>query len=191
MDFSAYLKRVASNWKLLAAAALPATLSWVLSLAPPWPDPSGNSAYAFAVVLSIVGILIPAALHQIRNRTWPILVCALLSLCLIVSYAACWSLWIGKATQMNGGTPVETRFVKGGQLAVPLKDTTEKDVLRDNGYRVEDVYTPGSLTKTRLLLLFSFAGVFFFITIATAFATLPKAKAAKRPADPPQAQEPG
>lgn len=187
MDFAEYLKAIAGNWKLLLAAALPATVSWIISLAPPWPDAAGNVSYAFAVVMSVVGILIPWALHRLRNRAWPVVACALLSLCLIMTYAACWSLWIGQASQRNGDALVEFRFVKGDQLTVPLKGTTERDVLRDNGYRVEDVYTPSSLLKTRLALLFSFAGTFFFITIAFAFATLPRGRSTGRPL----AQKPG
>jgi hypothetical protein len=65
-----------------------------------------------------------------------------------------------------------TRLVKGTTLKVSAAHLQEKKLLGIHGYRVEEVYTSGSLTFNRLVLLLSFSGIFLFLTMAFGFTAL-------------------
>ncbi len=170
MDFLAYIRLLKKYWGAGLTGIVAPAVCLPLHFCPPWPDPSGATSCAVAAVFCLVGLLVPFAFSGARERALALSVRtgATAALCLVM-YIACWSLWVGEGTQTNGGQEVTTRFVKGIFLAVPTNGLPEKIVLERNGYRVEVVYTSTSLMVTRLALLSSFSGTFFFLTMAYGF----------------------
>jgi hypothetical protein len=173
IDFSTFARWLQENWKLAIAAVIPASLCKLVGFSPPWPDPTGLAGCAIAVLASLIGVVVAFAYSGTRlNASHGMLIAAAGAVCCLGVYLAFWSLFVGSGSQTIGSNHelVRTMFVKGTFKVAPAPMTEEKDVLQLHGYRVDEVYTSGSLLRNRLILLISFSGTFFFLTIALGFA---------------------
>lgn len=166
MDFRAYLSHVAGNWKLVLAATAPAALSRAFDMAPPWPDPSGNASYALTAVLSIIGLLVPYTLRRMRHRAAYMIAAGALAAASAVLFMGAWSQWVGEASAKQGEELVRIRYVRGAELVAPPPGTTLDQMIILHGFRMEQIYSSSALRRSRLILLFSFSSIFFFLTVA-------------------------
>lgn len=173
VDFSTFAKWLQENWKLAIAAVAPASLCKLAGFAPPWPDAGGLAGCAVAVLASLIGVVIGFALSGTKlNTRYALLIAAAGAAGCLGVYFAFWSLFVDSFAQASGSNHdlVRTVFVKGGAFKVATDHMDEKQVLQLFGYRMDEVYTPASLLLSRLGLLASFAGTFFFLTVSLGFA---------------------
>lgn len=173
MEISAWTKSFKSIWGagVLIATAGPLGLL-VPDLYPPWPDHSYVIGVTFAAVAAIISMTAGLAYaHQARasakGHTVFALACLALGLISLVWYFLVYSTRVVVETQMVGGEQHELRFVVGTETRddVDKTETDYLDLLRENQYSPERVWTSKSLRSSRFLLLITFVAAFFLLTL--------------------------
>ena len=90
----------------------------------------------------------------------------LASLALCATYISAYSLYVVTDVKVEGEREVQIRRVIGAELRDPKNaGQLEQALLLDNQFEEDRVWTRQSLTRTRLLVLFSYAGMFFFLAL--------------------------
>ena len=148
---------------------------WVPGLEPPWPE--GRAAIV-GVVFCVVALIIGHAIFSKRGRTapdrarlallsqWAGCASLLASLALCATYISAYSLYVVTDVKVEGEREVQIRRVIGAELRDPKNaGQLEQALLLDNQFEEDRVWTRQSLTRTRLLVLFSYAGMFFFLAL--------------------------
>lgn len=148
---------------------------WIPSLEPPWPD--GSSAIV-AVVFSVIALIIGYAYlspfrssaaelkRRARQDMW--IGCGALfgSLLLCALYLYSYSLYVVVDVKLEGEREVQIRRVVGSELLDPKDDRTlPRVLLKENNFEEDKVWTRQSLTNARMLVLFSYVGMFFFLSL--------------------------
>ena len=190
MSFKEYVSVYKSVWGIIMASAVmgPFAMDAFTDLAPPWPQQLMGGIGTLTCVLTIViGYLISSWIGLFKDKVsgqqrvsiqkTASFVCSLfliLSSISLLSYVNFYSLYVISFEQTVKEKPTVIRRVIGTQrLSNVDPELRDKEaIMYAPGFDVSDVWTAGSLRTTRLQLLTSFLGIFFFIALAvTVFAT--------------------
>ncbi len=168
-DFAKSFKTVWGAGVLLATAG-PLAL-FVPDLYPPWPENSHLVGVLFcavaAVVSSTVGLgYAQQAKSKSRVQTVIATTCLLLGLGSLIGYFFLYSTRVVVETQIVGQDQRQLRFVVGTEMRSDVDKTASGDLelLRDNQYSPERIWTPESVRFSRVLLLVSFVTAFSALT---------------------------
>ena len=172
MNIADWAKSFKSIWGagVLIATAGPLGLL-VPDLYPPWPEYSYLVAVIFCAVVSIVSFTVGLAYaHQPRSQrklqTLLASACLLLGLTSLIWYFSAYSTRVVVETQVVGTEQHQLRFVVGTDMRADMDKTSDHlELLRDNQYNPERVWTPESLRFSRLLLLITFLVAFSMLTL--------------------------
>jgi hypothetical protein len=174
-----YLRSLKSLWGLGVAATVISPLAlWVPNLQPPWPEGSQMITAVFCIVVAILSFSLsrelsgrnakssrsikPAKLTKVLGS-----VALVLGLVFGIGYLSAFNLYVISDVQQVGSETREVRIVIGTELRDELRGTVEQplQLLRDNGYDPERVWTRESLLRTRFLLFAFFVAMFLLITL--------------------------
>jgi hypothetical protein len=174
MKIGDWAKSFKSMWGagVLVATAGPLGLL-VPDLDPPWPEHSYVIGVIFAAVAAIVsftaGLAYADRAKELRKpQTAFALACLALGLMCLVWYFSAYSTRVVVEAQMVGAEQHELRFVVGTEMRPDVDKTQDADyleLLRDNQYSPERVWTSESLRYSRFLLLVTFVTAFFLLTL--------------------------
>jgi hypothetical protein len=174
MKIGDWAKSFKSVWGagVLVATAGPLGLL-VPDMDPPWPEHSYAIGVIFAAVAAIVSFTAgltyahqPRALRKFQTAFS--LACLALGLMCLVWYFSAYSTRVVVETQMVGSEQHQLRFVVGTEMRTDVDKTQDADyleLLRDNQYSPERVWTSESLRYSRFLLLVTFVTAFFLLTL--------------------------
>jgi hypothetical protein len=168
-DFTKSFKSVWGAGVLLATAG-PLAL-FVPDLYPPWPENSHLIGVLFCAVAAVVSFTVGLGYaHQPKSRnkvqTAVATTCLLLGLASLIGYFFAYSTRVVVETQIVGKDQHQLRFVVGTVKRADVDNTTTDDLelLRDNQYSPERVWTPESVRSSRVLLLVTFVAAFSMLT---------------------------
>ncbi len=173
-----YLQALKSIWGLGFAAIVIGPLAlWVPNLQPPWPQGSQIITAVFCIVVAILAFVICHSLSERSRRSSRqpaqtklprILGSVALVLGLIsgIGYLIAFNLYVIPQNQQIGNEVREIRIVIGTELRQELRGTVEEplQMLQDNGYDPERIWTRESLLRTRFLVFSTFLAMFLLIT---------------------------
>jgi hypothetical protein len=185
MNLAQFFGSFKSVWggAVIAATAGPIGL-WAMDLEPPWPPSVGKVATLFCAVAVLLAYVVSRSFApgSKRAKTTRLLAIALLALGLIaiLGYLWAYSRYVITESVERGGRTEIVRMIAGSQLRPGVKpgDATQLDLLRDNLYDPEAVWTPQSISTVRMMLLSSFVFSFFTLTFGAALLA-PLEKSAK------------
>ena len=172
MKIGDWAKSFKSIWGagVLIATAGPLGLL-VPDLYPPWPDHSYLIGVIFCAVTAIVSFAIAVSYaHQpIFQKVQTALALASLALGLtsLIWYFSAYSTRVVVETQVVGAEQHQLRFVVGTEIRADVDktaDLNDLELLRDNQYSPERVWTSESLRTSRFLLLITFVTAFSMLT---------------------------
>jgi hypothetical protein len=168
-DFAKSFKSVWGAGVLLATAG-PLAL-FVPDLYPPWPENSHLIGVLFCAVAAVASFSVGLGYaHQPKSRskvqTAVATVCLLLGLVSLIGYFFAYSTRVVVETQIVGKDQHQLRFVVGTvkRAGVDSATTDDLELLRDNQYSPERVWTPESVRFSRVLLLVTFIAAFSMLT---------------------------
>ena len=174
MDIADWKKSFRSVWGagVLVATAGPLGLL-VPDLYPPWPEHSYVIGVIFAAVATIISFTAGTAYaHQPKawrkGQTAFALACLAFGLTSLIWYFSAYSTRVVAEPQMVGAEQHQLRFVVGSEMRADVDRAQHADnleLLRDNQYIPERVWTPESLRNSRFLLLLTFVTAFFLLTL--------------------------
>ena len=174
MNIADWAKSFKSVWGagVLVATAGPLGLM-VPELYPPWPEHSYVIAVIFAAVAGIVSFTAGVAYAQQpgtlrKGQTVFALACLALGLISFIWYFSAYSTRVVSEPQMIGTEQHQLRFVVGTEIRPGVdtkQDADDLELLRDNQYTPERVWTSESLRRSRFLLLTTFVSAFFLLTV--------------------------
>jgi hypothetical protein len=156
-------------------------------LYPPWPDNSRMIGVLFCAVAAIIAFAWGAASGTISKRRQSLqsLLATgslVLGLALIIGYLLAYNSYVVVETQMVGNDQRKLRFVIGADPPAHSAvgpNAGYLDLLRDNQYDPERIWTPESLRRSRFLLFGSFVAAFSLLTFGMGL--LAAASARSRP----------
>jgi hypothetical protein len=167
---------VLSLWGGACAVAVggPAAL-WLPRLEPPWPE---GSAAIVAVVFSVIALIIGYAYlspvrdsvaereRQARRGLWIGCSALLGSLLLCALYLYSYSFYVVSDVKVEGNREIQIRRVVGTEL-LDARDAGRlpRELVRENSFEEDKVWTRQSLTRARMLVLFTYVGMFFFLSL--------------------------
>jgi flagellar biogenesis protein FliO len=175
---SDYLQALKSLWGLGFAATIVGPLAlWVPNLQPPWPEGSQVITAVFCIVAAILSFVVSRSLSERSTMSSPHfgkkkLVRILGSLALVlglvsgIAYLVAFDLYVKSQSQQIGNEVRQIRIVIGTELREELRGTVEEplQLLQDNGYNPERIWTRESLLRTRFQVFSSFLAMFLLIT---------------------------
>lgn len=171
-----FFESILALWGAACAVAIGGPVALVIpGLEPPWPE---GIAVAVAVVFSVVALIIgyaalsPAKLTTKisaavqRRALWVGCAALLMGLLLCMAYLFSYSRFVVSDTKLEGDKEVVVRRVVGSELLDP-GDARRPPVtlLRENSFDENLVWSGSSLTQARFLVLASFVGMFFFLSL--------------------------
>lgn len=171
-----FFESVLALWVGACAVAVGGPLAlWIPSLEPPWPE---GSAAIVAVVFSVIALVLGyAGLTPLRGSAaenermaqrglWIGCLSLVASMLLCVLYFYAYSLYVVKDVKLEGRSEVTIRRVIGTEL-LDSRDLKRPptELLKENSFEEERIWTRSSLTQGRLLVLFSYTGMFFFLCL--------------------------
>ena len=173
-----YLQSLKSLWGVGFAATILGPLAlWVPNLQPPWPQGSQMITAVFCIVAAILSFVLSRSLserskssapHRAKAKPLRILgsFALVLGLAAGVGYLIAFNLYVIPQNQQIGKEVREIRIVIGTQLREELRGTVEEplQLLQDNGYDPERIWTRESLLRARFLVFSSFLAMFLLIT---------------------------
>ncbi len=184
MKFSRYIKSFKTWWRLATLASVAGPLAlWTPDLHPPWPTGAAAIATLFCVVAILLAYIIGRYIgeksrsrsqQKVFKRNSIIIVLAsiflILSLCLSITYLYVYSSYVVVVTKLTKDGEQALHFIVGAKIRdnINPKGKTKKELLLDNLLEPEKVWTFNSIRTNRLLLLFSFVLMFFFLTLGFA-----------------------
>jgi uncharacterized membrane protein (Fun14 family) len=155
---------------VLLATAGPLAL-FVPDLYPPWPENSHLIGVLFCAVAAVASFSVGLGYaHQPKSRskvqTAVATVCLQLGLASLIGYFFAYSTRVVVETQIVGKDQHQLRFVVGTvkRAGVDSATTDDLELLRDNQYSPERVWTPESVRFSRVLLLVTFIAAFSMLT---------------------------
>lgn len=169
-DFAKSFKTVWGVGVLLATAG-PLGL-FVPNLYPPWPENSHLIAVIFCAVAAVVSFTVGLSYAQrptakSKFQTAVATASLLLGLTCLIGYFLAYSTRVVVETQVVGKEEHQLRFVVGTEMRADVDKTGGGDnleLLRDNQYSPERVWTPESVRYSRVLLLVAFVAAFSMLT---------------------------
>ena len=169
-DFAKSFKTVWGAGVLLATAG-PLGL-FVPDLYPPWPENSHIIGVIFCAVAAVVSFTAGVGYAQrprakSRVQTAVATACLLLGLASLIGYFLAYSTRVVVETQVVGKEQRQLRFVVGTEMRADVDKTGSGDaleLLRDNQYSPEKIWTPDSVRYSRVLLLVTFVAAFSMLT---------------------------
>jgi hypothetical protein len=174
MNIADWAKSFKSVWGVgvLIATAGPLGLL-VPDMYPPWPDHSYLIGVIFCAISAIVSFTVgvgyahqPGASSKVQTAI--ALACLVLGLTSLISYFLIYSTRVVVETQVIGAEQHLLRFVVGTEMRADMDKSTDGDnleLLRDNQYSPERIWTPESLRYSRFLLLITFVTAFSMLTV--------------------------
>jgi preprotein translocase subunit SecG len=167
---------VLSLWGGACAVAVGGPVAlWLPSIEPPWPE---GSAAIVAVVFSVTALILGYASssplqnsaierERLARRGLRIGCGSLLgSLLLCVLYLYSYSLYVVYDVKIEGGREIQIRRVVGTELLDKRNASAQPiELLKENSFEEDKVWTRLSLTRARMLVLFSYVGMFFFLSL--------------------------
>ena len=200
MKIGDWAKSFKSVWGagVLVATAGPLGLL-VPDLYPPWPEHSYLIAVIFAAVAAIgsftAGLAYANRARALRRgQTAFALACLALGLMSIIWYFSAYSMRVVSEPQMIGAEQHLLRIVVGTEIRADVDRSEEKDnleLLRDNQYTPERVWTSESLRYSRFLLLVTFVTAFFLLTLGMGLLATRTAKSSRATSRDARVQPPG
>ena len=173
MKITDWAKSFKSMWGagVLVATAGPLGLL-VPDLYPPWPEHSYVIGIIFAAVAAIVSFTVGLGYARkpgiMRNaRSIVALTCIVFGLASLIWYFLTYSTLVVVETQMVGTEQHQLRFVVGTEIRPDVDQTSgvnDLELLRDNEYTPERIWTSQSLQRSRFLLLLTFVASFSLLT---------------------------
>lgn len=156
---------------VLVATAGPLGLL-VPDLYPPWPEHSYVIGVIFAAVAAIVSFSVGLGYARpsgtARNlRSGVALTSIVLGSASLIWYFAAYSTRVVVETQMVGAEQHQLRFVVGTEMRPDVDktpDANDLELLRDNQYTPDRIWTSKSLQQSRFLLLLTFVSSFSLLT---------------------------
>lgn len=166
--FFAYVK---SLWGGASAVALAGPVAlWAPGLEPPWPE---GTAAIIALLFCVVALLIAyAGFHRLasqsknveRMRNWARSIgCLALGSALVFCATYLYS-YASYVEVLDYPDRVVRRVIGTITIDPEFADRNPEDLLRENQLKPEKIWTRQSLTNTRMLVLFSYVAMFFFLT---------------------------
>lgn len=185
MRFGDYLRSFQSLWGIGVAVTVAGPLAlWVPNLQPPWPEGSQMITTISCIIVAILSFSLsreflartsgksPSRVKRISLITavsWGALV---LGLTCGIAYLRAFNLYVVSDQQQVGTEARVVRIVIGTELRSEFRKTAEPlELLRDNGYDPERVWTRDSLLRARFLVFAFFAGMFMSITLGLGLLT--------------------
>lgn len=173
MDFEDQLKSLKSAWGLVMAACAAGPLAlWMSDLQPP--SPSGSAVVA--TTACAVAIWLAFGLKSVVRRPATLklfgVACFVLGLLLEALYfSAFYQFVVSFEVEGHARTlPVVVGYEL--QPGVQMGNKSAREALMDNLGHAEQIWTEQSIRHANEILLGSFVGSFFFITMGSAIVTL-------------------
>jgi hypothetical protein len=173
MKIGDWAKSFKSIWGagVLIATAGPLGLL-VPDLYPPWPDHSYLIGVIFCAVTAIVSFAVGVGFAQQpmsrrKVQTALALTSLVLGLISLVWYFLAYSTRVVVETQVVGAEQHQLRFVVGTEMRSDVDkgaDLNDLELLRDNQYSPERIWTSESLQSSRFILLLTFVLAFSMLT---------------------------
>jgi multisubunit Na+/H+ antiporter MnhB subunit len=181
MKLAEFFESFKSVWggAAVAAAAGPLGL-WAMDLEPPWPPSVGKVATLICTVAVLLAYIVSRSFAPRSKRAQKTRLIAMgmlvLGLIAILGYLWAFGRYIVTDSIERGGRTEIIRTIVGSELRPGVEPgATPVDLLRDNLYDAEAVWTPQSISTARMALLLSFVLSFFLLTFGAALlATLEK-----------------
>lgn len=169
-DFTKSFKTIWGAGVLLATAG-PLGL-FVPDLSPPWPDNSHIIGVIFCAVAAVVSFTVGVGYAQrprSKSKFQAAIAtgCLLLGLASLLGYFLAYSTRVVVETQVVGKEQRQLRFVVGTERRADADKTGTQDdleLLRDNQYSPEKIWTLESVRYSRVLLLSTFVTSFSLLT---------------------------
>jgi hypothetical protein len=173
MQIDDFTKAFKTVWGAGVVVAVAGPLGlFVPDLYPPWPDNSHLIGVVFCAVAAVVSFTVgvgyaqrPATKRTVQTAV--AIACAVIGLASLIAYFMAYSTRVVVEPQMIGKEQRELRFVVGTQMRADVDKTASGvplELLRDNQYSPEKVWTPESLRNSRFLLLITFVTAFAMLT---------------------------
>lgn len=179
-----YSKSYKSVWGLGVAMTTAGPLAlWLPELDPPWPSGAGAFATLFCVIAIIIGTVVTRiyfvdvehinkAEKQRRIRKTCLIAAGLLLIGLLsaIIYIFNYSTRVITELQIANGQEHKLRFIIGNDIQNDILDKNKPpiELLRDYNYEPSKIWTPVSLSNSRVALLLSFAITFFLLNLGLA-----------------------
>lgn len=173
MTIGDFAKAFKTLWGAGVAVAVAGPLGlFVPDLYPPWPENSHIIGVLFCAVAAVVSLTLGVGYAQ-RPENKQTLQTAVAIVCLVIGLASLLAYFMANSTrvveeqQMVGKKAHQLRFVVGTQLRSDVDQTMGSDareLLRDNQYDPEKIWTAESLRNSRFLLLITFVTAFAMLT---------------------------
>jgi hypothetical protein len=168
-DFAKSFKNI---WGVGVALAVAGPLGMSIpELYPPWPDGSRLIGVIFCAVAAILSFAWGAELDRRSRATRVLSIVATISLvcglAFIIVYFVAYNSYVVVETQMVGSEQHKLRFVIGAETrghSDAELNSASLEMLRDNQYDPERIWTRESLRRSRLLLFGSFLAAFSMLT---------------------------
>lgn len=183
MNPSQFFGSFKSVWggAVVAATAGPLGL-WALDLQPPWPSSAGRVATLFCTVAILLAYIVSRSLagggkrdagpgsKRARKARWIAIAMLSLGLATAIGYLWAYERFVVTDSIERGGRTEIIRTIVGSELrqGIDAGSATQLDLLRDNLYDPEAVWTSRSIGNARLMLLTSFVLMFFMLTFGAA-----------------------
>ena len=173
MRLAEFAKSFKSIWGLGVALALAGPLGLSIpELYPPWPDHSRLIGVIFCAVAALLSFSWGSELagKSTAKQKRPPLIATLSLACglaFLLVYFAAYSSYVVVETQMVGSQQRSLRFVVGAETRGTSDGGSAADdleMLRDNQYDPERIWTRDSLRRSRFLLFGSFVAAFSMLT---------------------------
>lgn len=181
MKIGEYFESFKSLWGVAAVAAGAGPLGlWVADLEPPWPSAAGKVATLFCAIAILIAFFVgPAGSAGGRKRKggkkksgvrYAAIALLVVGSCGVISYLWAYGRYVVTDSVQRGGRTEIIRMVVGTELRPGLdaSQTTKLELLRDNLYDPEEVWTSESVNNTRQLLVVWFVLSFFLLTFGAA-----------------------
>jgi multisubunit Na+/H+ antiporter MnhB subunit len=175
MSPTQFLVSFKSVWggAVVAATAGPLGL-WAMDLEPPWPPSVGKVATLFCAVAVLLAYVVSRSFapRSERAKTVRLIAITLLAVGLtaILAYLWAYSHYVVTDSIERSGRTEIIRMIVGSTLRPGIEPgtATQLDLLRDNLYDPEAVWTRQSISTARMILLISFVLSFFMLTFGAA-----------------------
>jgi hypothetical protein len=173
MRLADFLKSFKNLWGVGVGLAVAGPLGMSIpELYPPWPDNSRMIGVIFCAVVALLSFAWGAELNK-NSRTNDKLqsmvatISLLCGLASIIVYFVAYNSYVVVETQVVGGDQRKLRFVVGAETPghpIAEPNSAYLEMLRDNQYDPERIWTRDSLRRSRFLLFGSFIAAFSMLT---------------------------